>query len=158
MEQNFENMVQVLGYLADQCDLFKPMVDGVTSLQEENTQLKSKVRAASITNNRLQLNSTFSADYANFGITTVKTASTGTESENNLKISQQNDLYNLIRGVILVGKENYSKSDMEYKLDFFSMVEKITFDQYSSLIEIIDKQHTIEGFVPPPLDSDDIFS
>ncbi|WP_304576589.1 hypothetical protein [Romboutsia ilealis] len=31
----FNNMIEVLGYFADQCDMFKPLLDGVTQLQNE---------------------------------------------------------------------------------------------------------------------------
>lgn len=32
----FNNMIEVLAYFADQCDMFKPMLDGVTQLKEES--------------------------------------------------------------------------------------------------------------------------
>ena len=31
----FNNMIEVLGYFADQCDMFKPMLYGVNQLKEE---------------------------------------------------------------------------------------------------------------------------
>ena len=153
-QQNFENMVQVLGYFAEQCDLFKPMLDGVYALKTENVQLKEKVKSTNIVHNRLQLNSAFSADYANFGIATVKSTTPNPEGDN-LKISHEEDLYNLIKAVIKVGKDNYVRADMEYKLDFYSMVGRITDDQYLELYQMVVNQHkvpaeTLQPTTPAP--------
>ena len=59
-------------------------------------------------------------------------------------ISKEDDLYSLIKSVIAIGKDNYNKKDMEYKLDFYSMIEKIDFDKYMELIELIESQHEDE--------------
>lgn len=158
-QQNFDNMIKVLSYFAEQCELFKPMLDGVTTLKSENDYLNAKLKYTTTINNRLQLGSTFSADYANFGITTVKTTGGDTESEKDPKISHTNDLYNLIKAVIKVGKDNYVRTDMEYKLDFYNMLERISLEQYMELLSIIKEQHSvitpepIKPIDPPPEDT-----
>lgn len=150
-KQKFENMVQVLTYLSEQCELFTPMLEGVNSLQTENLNLKKQVEEATITGNRIQLNSTFAADYANFGVATVKKLET--DAENGAKALSKIDLYNLIKAVIDIGKENYVRSDMEYKLDFYSMTDRIDFDQYIELWDLIASQHNSpEEEVPPTTD------
>lgn len=153
MEQQFNNMIQVLTYFADQCDMFKPMLEGVQQLQSQNTELKGQLEQSVIVQNRLQLETSFSADYANFGIATVNVTNDDSVSVNNQEsykpVSKENDLYDLIKSVINVGKDNYNKKDMEYKLDFYSMIEKIDFDKYSELIGLIESQHTE---VEPPKD------
>lgn len=148
MEQQFNNMIQVLTYFADQCDMYKPMLDGVQHLKDQNEILKDQLKQSVIIQNRLQLESSFSADYANFGIATVNAASVDNvdvASEQTYKsVSKEDDLYSLIKSVIAIGKDNYNKKDMEYKLDFYSMIEKIDFDKYMELIELIESQHEDE--------------
>lgn len=148
MEQQFNNMIQVLTYFADQCDMYKPMLDGVQHLKDQNELLKDQLKQSVIMQNRLQLESSFSADYANFGIATVNAASVDnvdvTREQTYKSISKEDDLYSLIKSVIDIGKDNYNKKDMEYKLDFYSMIEKIDFDKYMELIELIESQHEDE--------------
>lgn len=148
MEQQFNNMIQVLTYFADQCDMYKPMLDGVQHLKDQNEVLKDQLKQSVIIQNRLQLESSFSADYANFGIATVNAASVDNvdvaREQTYKSISKEDDLYSLIKSVIAIGKDNYNKKDMEYKLDFYSMIEKIDFDKYMELIELIESQHEDE--------------
>ena len=148
MEQQFNNMIQVLTYFADQCDMYKPMLDGVQHLKDQNELLKDQLKQSVIIQNRLQLESSFSADYANFGIATVNAASVDNvdvaREQTYKSISKEDDLYSLIKSVIDIGKDNYNKKDMEYKLDFYSMIEKIDFDKYMELIELIESQHEDE--------------
>ena len=148
MEQQFNNMIQVLTYFADQCDMYKPMLDGVQHLKDQNETLKDQLKQSVIIQNRLQLESSFSADYANFGIATVNAASVDkvdvAREQTYKSISKEDDLYSLIKSVIAIGKDNYNKKDMEYKLDFYSMIEKIDFDKYMELIELIESQHEDE--------------
>lgn len=148
MEQQFNNMIQVLTYFADQCDMYKPMLDGVQHLKDQNEVLKDQLKQSVIIQNRLQLESSFSADYANFGIATVNAASVDNvdvaREQTYKSISKEDDLYSLIKSVIDIGKDNYNKKDMEYKLDFYSMIEKIDFDKYMELIELIESQHEDE--------------
>lgn len=146
---NFENMIQVLSYFAEQCDLFKPMLDGVTSLQDDNTKLKDGVWNASMLNNRVQLNTTFSADYANFGINSAKSTGVDEESQENAKYSQQKDLYKLFKAVIMIGKDNYVKADMEYKLFFYYFNGGLLFDDYTDLTNMIYSQHDKPSVKPP---------
>ena len=148
MEQQFNNMIQVLTYFADQCDMYKPMLDGVQHLKDQNELLKDQLKQSVIIQNRLQLESSFSADYANFGIATVNAASVDkvdvAREQTYKSVSKEDDLYSLIKSVIDIGKDNYNKKDMEYKLDFYSMIEKIDFDKYMELIELIESQHEDE--------------
>lgn len=151
-EQNFENMIQVLSYFAEQCDLFKPMLDGVTSLKDENTKLKEGVWNASMLNNRVQLGTTFSADYANFGISRTALADLDKAEQESLKYSQQKDLYNLFKSVIMIGKDNYIRQDMEYKLMFYFTNGGLLFEDYTDLTNMIFLQHD-KPTVKPPTDT-----
>lgn len=139
MNTQFDNMIQVLTYFANQCDLFKPMLDGVESLQQENVYLRDELEKSLIVQNRMQLNTTFAADYANFGVITASVSEANEESV--YAKNEKDDLYNLFKSVICVGKDNYDKADMEYKLDFYSMIDKIDFDKYVELWDLIDSQH-----------------
>lgn len=146
---NFENMIQVLSYFAEQCELFKPMLDGVNSLQDDNTRLKEGIWNASMLNNRVQLGTTFSADYANFGISKASSADLDKEAQETLKYSQQKDLYRLFKSVIMIGKDNYVKEDMEYKLFFYFMNGGLLFDDYTDLTNMIYSQHDKPSVKPP---------
>lgn len=139
MNTQFDNMIQVLTYFANQCDMFRPMLEGVESLQQENMHLRNELEKSLIVQNRMQLNATFAADYANFGITVA--ALSETEKEPTYIESEKDDLYNLFKSVICVGKHNYDKTDMQYRLDFYSMIDKIDFDKYVELLDLIDSQH-----------------
>ena len=140
---NFNNMIQVLSYFADQCDMFDPMLQGVKDLNEKNQMLDDKIRQTNILYDRMQLNATYLADNANFGVEMVKSP-TG-ELPATMNIDPKNilveDRYNLIKAVINVGKDNYDKERMEQLLDFYSMVNILDFDRYTELVEIIEEQH-----------------
>lgn len=136
MNTQFDNMIQVLTYFANQCDMFRPMLEGVESLQQENQYLKQELDKSIIVQNRMQLNTTFSADYANFGVIVASQSVADDNSEEEKSAatkSVKDDLYNLFKSVISIGKDNYDKADMEYKLDFYSMIDKLDFDRYIEL-------------------------
>lgn len=137
MNTQFNNMIQVLTYFANQCDMFRPMLEGVESLQQENQYLKQELDKSIIVQNRMQLNTTFSADYANFGVAVASACSNDEKATKN----EKDDLYNLFKSVISVGRDNYNKEDMEYKLDFYSMIEKLDFDRYIELWDLIESQY-----------------
>lgn len=143
MNNNFDNMVQVLTYFANQCDMFKPMLEGVYELDKKNKMLDDKIKETNILYDRMQLNATYLADNANFGVAMVK--SPDGESVISTNIDSKNilieDRYNLIKAVINVGKDNYDKDKMEQLLDFYSMVNILDFDRYTELLGIIDEQH-----------------
>lgn len=154
MNPQFNNMIQVLAYFADQCDMFQPMLEGVTALRDENDKLKTKLELSNILQNRMQLQSTYSADYANFGVETVRVAQASEKEKvkSNFEFKQNistNDLILLFRQVINVGKENYDRTTMEEMLDFYSMTEVLDFDVYIELWDLIDLQHQ-EPVVPEP--------
>lgn len=146
MNTQFDNMIQVLTYFANQCDLFKPMLEGVESLQQENAYLKNELEKSLIVQNRMQLNTTFSADYANFGVVVASQSVVEDTSEEKsaAEKSVEDDLYNLFKSVISIGKDNYDRKDMQYKLDFYSMVDRLDFDRYIELWDLIDSQHAEE--------------
>ena len=150
MNNQFNNMIQVLTYFADQCDMFKPMLEGVAGLQQENEFLRQELDKSIIVQNRMQLNTTFSADYANFGVAVNKASAEGEAVANSSPKKEEDDLYNLIKSVIEIGKDNYDKADMEYKLDFYSMIDKLSFDRYIELWDLIETQHT--SAIPPTIE------
>ena len=144
MNTQFDNMIQVLTYFANQCDMFRPMLEGVESLQQENQYLKQELDKSIIVQNRMQLNTTFSADYANFGVIVASQSVADDNSEEEKSAatkSVKDDLYNLFKSVINIGKDNYDKADMEYKLDFYSMIDKLDFDRYIELWDLIESQY-----------------
>lgn len=140
---NFNNMIQVLSYFADQCDMFDPMLQGVKDLNEKNQMLDDKIRQTNILYDRMQLNATYLADNANFGVEMVKSP-TG-ELPATINIDPKNilieDRYNLIKAVINIGKDNYDKEKMEQLLDFYNMVNILSLERYEELLNIIDEQH-----------------
>lgn len=143
MNTQFDNMIQVLTYFANQCDMFRPMLEGVESLQQENQYLKQELDKSIIVQNRMQLNTTFSADYANFGVAVASQSvvEDTLEEKSAAEKSVEDDLYNLFKSVISIGKDNYDREDMEYKLDFYSMIEKLDFDRYIELWDLIESQY-----------------
>lgn len=136
MNSQFDNMIKVLTYFANQCDMFRPMLEGVESLQQENIFLREQLNQSTIVNNRMHLNATFSADQANFGVAVSK----NTEDEIVVAEKEKEDLYVLIKSVIEVGADNYDRANMEYVLDFYSMIDKIDFDKYAELWDLMDSQ------------------
>lgn len=140
---NFNNMIQVLTYFADQCDMFDPMLQGVKDLNEKNQLLDEKIKQTNILYDRMQLNATYLADNANFGVEMVKSP-TG-ELPVAINIDPKNilieDRYNLIKAVINIGKDNYDKEKMEQLLDFYNMVNILSLERYEELLNIIDEQH-----------------
>lgn len=148
---NFNNMIQVLTYFASQCDMFDPMLEGVKDLNEKNQILDDKIRQTNILYDRMQLNATYLADNANFGVAMVKSPN-GEVVVNNIdpKNILFDDRYNLIKAVINIGKDNYDREKMEQLLDFYSMVNILSFERYSELLDIIDEQHKEEVLEDTP--------
>lgn len=152
---NFNNMIQVLTYFADQCDMFAPMLQGVKDLNEKNQILDEKIRQTNILYDRMQLNATYLADNANFGVEILKTpeAEAAATALKNIEPKENisfNDRYNLIKAVISVGKDNYDREKMEQLLDFYSMLNIINSLQYEKLLNIIDEQHEEPGIIEMP--------
>lgn len=152
---NFNNMIQVLTYFADQCDMFAPMLQGVKDLNEKNQILDEKIRQTNILYDRMQLNATYLADNANFGVEILKTpeAEAAVTALKNIEPKENisfNDRYNLIKAVISVGKDNYDREKMEQLLDFYSMLNIINSLQYEKLLNIIDEQHEEPGIIEMP--------
>ncbi|MGL4877902.1 hypothetical protein [Paraclostridium dentum] len=156
MNQKFDNMIKVLAYFADQCDMFQPMLEGVTSLKEENELLTKRVKEFNITQNRMLLNSTYSAHYANFGIETARLEATsaGKNGYNpaDIKNISVNDLIDLFTKVIIVGRQNYDRYEMETMLDFYFMIEIMDFDTYMNLWDLMDAQEQEEDEPLIPLE------
>lgn len=158
MNQNFDNMIKVLAYFADQCDMFKPMLDGVNALRTENQALKARVEVTDIFHNRMQLHSTYSADYAQFGVETVRIAQASASTRSFKQNLCTADLITLFKQVIKQGKGSYDKAALEEMLDFYSMTEILDFDVYMELWDMIDAQHQApvipdpEPEIPPVVD------
>ena len=107
----------------------------VSLLQKKVSLLESNMTKYMITQNRLQLSSTHSADSVTFKVDYTVC------SEN---ISQENydtDLYNLILNNILVGKDNYNYDHMFNIIMDYASWSQISWDQFDILVGLMDIQH-----------------
>lgn len=141
--KNFNNMVEVLGYFAEQCNMFQPLLDGILDFEARNQILCEKIKQTNILYDRMQLNSTYLSDNANFSVEMIKKEGKLDRIKTIdpiLNIAEK-DRYNLIKAVISVGKDNYDRDNMEQLIDFYSMLNILTMDEYEELLAIIDEQH-----------------
>ena len=104
----------------------------VSLLQKKVSLLESNITSYIITQNRLQLASTYSADSVTFKVDYFAKKSVS---------SYDNDLFNLILSNILVGKENYDYDKMFNIIMDYASWSQISWDQFDILVEMMDLQH-----------------
>ena len=107
----------------------------VSLLQKKVSLLESNMTKYMITQNRLQLSSTHSADSVNFKVD--YTVCSGNMSQENY----DTDLYNLILNNILVGKDNYDYDHMFNIIMDYASWSQISWDQFDILVGLMDIQH-----------------
>lgn len=107
----------------------------VSLLQKKVSLLESNMTKYMITQNRLQLSSTHSADSVTFKVDYTVC------SENMSQENYDTDLYNLILNNILVGKDNYDYDHMFNIIMDYASWSQISWDQFDILVGIMDIQH-----------------
>ena len=105
----------------------------VSLLQKKVSLLESNMTKYMITQNRMQLASTYSADSVTFKVD-YALCSEETEEYNE-------DLYNLILNNILVGKDNYNYDKMFTMILDYASWNQISWEQFDILVGLMDIQH-----------------
>lgn len=105
----------------------------VSLLQKKVSLLESNMTKYMITQNRMQLASTYSADSVTFKVD-YALCSEETEEYNE-------DLYNLILHNILVGKDNYDYDKMFTMILDYASWNQISWEQFDILVGLMDIQH-----------------
>lgn len=108
----------------------------VTLLQKKVSVLESNLTDYTIKQNRLMLKSRFNADTVNFKVDATSSFSDSFDYDN--------DLYELILRVIIVGKDNYDLKYIKKVIDFYWFEFIISDEMCFTLLEIIKNQHNIE--------------
>ena len=88
-----------------------------------------------VTQNRMQLGTTYSSDRTTFRVDTA------TFSSVKAKQDLDYDLFRLLKHNILVGPQNYDKAEMENMMDFYVSVGKIDYNMWDELYMLIEAQH-----------------
>lgn len=107
----------------------------VSLLQKKVSLLESNMTKYMITQNRLQLSSTHSADSVTFKVDYTVC------SENMSQENYDTDLYNLILNNILVGKDNYDYDHMFNIIMDYASWSQISWEQFDILVGLMDIQH-----------------
>ena len=105
----------------------------VSLLQKKVSLLESNITKYMITQNRMQLASTYSADSVTFKVDYFSLC----ENEENYN----KDLYNLILNNILVGKDNYDYDKMFTMILDYASWNQISWEQFDILVGLMDMQH-----------------
>ena len=105
----------------------------VSLLQKKVSLLEGNITSYMITQNRMQLASTYSADSVTFKVD-YTLCSEETEEYNE-------DLYNLILNNILVGKDNYDYDKMFTMILDYASWNQISWEQFDILVGLMDMQH-----------------
>lgn len=113
----------------------------VSLLQKKVSLLESNITSYMITQNRLQLASTYSADSVTFKVDYFAEKSVN---------SYDDDLFNLILNNIIVGKENYDYDHMFNIIMDYASWSQISWDQFDILVGIMDLQHNPP--IEPPIE------
>ena len=113
----------------------------VSLLQKKVSLLESNITSYMITQNRLQLSSTYSADSVTFKVDYFAEKSV---------TSYDNDLFNLILNNIIVGKENYDYDKMFNIIMDYASWSQISWDQFDILVGVMDLQHNPP--IEPPIE------
>ena len=105
----------------------------VSLLQKKVSLLESNITKYMVTQNRMQLASTYSADSVTFKVDYFSLCS---DEEN-----YDEDLYNLILNNILVGKDNYDYDKMFTMILDYASWNQISWEQFDILVGLMDMQH-----------------
>ena len=105
----------------------------VSLLQKKVSLLESNMTKYMITQNRMQLASTYSADSVTFKVDYFSLCG---DEEN-----YDEDLYNLILNNILVGKDNYDYDKMFTMILDYASWNQISWEQFDILVGLMDMQH-----------------
>ena len=105
----------------------------VKSQGERINLLEEKVYQYMVTQNRMQLASTYSADSVTFKVDYFSLCG---DEEN-----YDEDLYNLILNNILVGKDNYNYDKMFTMILDYASWNQISWEQFDILVGLMDMQH-----------------
>ena len=105
----------------------------VSLLQKKVSLLESNITNYMITQNRMQLASTYSADSVTFKVDYFSLCG---DEEN-----YDEDLYNLILNNILVGKDNYDYDKMFTMILDYASWNQISWEQFDILVGLMDMQH-----------------
>lgn len=106
----------------------------VSLLQKKVSLLESNMSKYMITQNRLMLDSRYSADSVTFKV--------DYPSMVNEKITELDyDLFNLLKANVLVGKDNYNYEKMINKIDFYQSIGMIDWDMWDEIWLIMEFQH-----------------
>ena len=122
----------------------------VKAYGERVNLLEEKVYQYMVTQNRMQLASTYSADSVTFKVDYFSLCG---DEEN-----YDEDLYNLILNNILVGKDNYDYDKMFTIILDYASWNQISWEQFDILVGLMDMQHNppIEELPPEDVIEEDI--
>lgn len=104
----------------------------VSLLQKKVSLLESNITNYMITQNRMQLASTYSADSVTFKVDYALCSE---------EVEYNEDLYNLILNNILVGKDNYDYDKMFAMILDYASWNQISWEQFDILVGLMDMQH-----------------
>ena len=104
----------------------------VSLLQNKVSLLESNITNYMITQNRMQLASTYSADSVTFKVDYALCSE---------EVEYNEDLYNLILNNILVGKDNYNYDKMFTMILDYASWNQISWEQFDILVGLMDIQH-----------------
>lgn len=104
----------------------------VSLLQKKVSLLESNITNYMITQNRIQLASTYSADSVTFKVVYALCSE---------EVEYNEDLYNLILNNILVGKDNYDYDKMFNIILDYTSWNQISWEQFDILVGVMDIQH-----------------
>ena len=104
----------------------------VSLLQKKVSLLESNMTKYMITQNRMQLASTYSADSVTFKVDYALCSE---------EVEYNEDLYNLILNNILVGKDNYNYDKMFNMILDYASWNQISWEQFDILVGVMDSQH-----------------
>ena len=122
----------------------------VKAYGERVNLLEEKVYQYMVTQNRMQLASTYSADSVTFKVDYFSLCG---DEEN-----YDEDLYNLILNNILVGKDNYNYDKMFTIILDYASWNQISWEQFDILVGLMDMQHNppVEELPPEDVIEEDI--
>ena len=116
----------------------------ITNLVSTNTKRIKRIENDfynyTVSQNRMMLSSRYNADRADFRIdNTLGVPKT-------VSVELDYDLFELMKKVVIVGKDNYDRSKIEEQMDFYVTEGFIDWDMWDELFAIIELQHN------PPVD------